>query len=120
MKTVIFGSRTITNYSLIEKAISEANFIITELVSGHAPGVDTLAERWARLNGIPITPFPAQWNKYGKKAGPLRNADMANYAEQAIGIWDGKSPGTKDMINKVKAKSIPVYIMKVDGVSSIS
>lgn len=113
MKVIIAGGRDITNPDLVELAVRQSGFSITEVVSGRAPGVDTLGERWARMNKIPITPFPADWKKYGKPAGPIRNTQMANYAEALIAIWDGKSSGTKDMINQAQAKGLAVFIYRV-------
>jgi hypothetical protein len=70
------------------------------VVSGGAPGVDTLAERWAEQHDIPVTGFPAEWSRYGKKAGPIRNKEMAGYAEGLVAVWDGRSRGTKDMVRQ--------------------
>lgn len=61
-------------------------------------GADLLGKKWAILNGVPIKNFPADWDKYGKAAGPIRNAQMAEYADYLIAFWDGKSRGTKNMI----------------------
>ena len=69
-----------------------------------APGVDTLAVRWANYHGYPLKEFPADWNKYGKAAGYRRNVEMAEYADLLIAFWDGKSPGTKHMIDIMKSK----------------
>lgn len=93
MKVIIAGSRGITDYAIVERAIRESGFQITEVVSGTARGVDRLGERWAAEHGIPVAPFPADW-KIGKNAGILRNAQMAEYAEAAIIIWDGSSNGS--------------------------
>lgn len=118
MKTVVCGSRTITNPDLVAQAITESGFSITEIVSGHASGVDTLAERYARLNNIPLNVFPANWLRYGKSAGPKRNQEMADYAECVIAIWDGKSRGTKDMIEKAKSKGLQIYILRVSSLEA--
>jgi predicted Rossmann fold nucleotide-binding protein DprA/Smf involved in DNA uptake len=61
MRTIIAGSREITDYALIERGMIDVPFNVTEVVSGGARGVDTLGERWARENGIPIKIFPADW-----------------------------------------------------------
>lgn len=75
MKVIIAGSRSITDFSIVEKAIEESEWKdeITEVVSGTAKGVDKLGERWAMNNNIKITQFPAEWKKYGRNAGPIRN-----------------------------------------------
>ncbi len=113
MKTIIAGSRTITNASFVNEAISKAGFVITEVVSGCAAGVDTLAERWARLNSIPIASFPANWKGHGKAAGPIRNQVMAEYADALIAVWNGKSRGTKDMIERATKLGLKVYVHMV-------
>jgi hypothetical protein len=71
---------------------------VTEIVSGGARGVDRLGERYARKRGLPCKVFPAQWAKYGKSAGPIRNAEMAKYTDYGVAVWDGVSRGTANMI----------------------
>ena len=110
MKTIIAGSRGINDYSIVRQAILESRFEITEIVSGGAYGVDTLGERYARENNIPIKRFLPDWNKYGKKAGILRNQEMGDYADALIAIWDGKSRGTKFMIDYAKKKGLRVFV----------
>jgi hypothetical protein len=126
MRVIIAGSRDITDYETIKRAVSESGFKITEVVSGRARGVDRLGERWARANDIPIAYFSADWdnvdtpgaviktNKYGKKynavAGHWRNEKMAKYAEALIAIWDGKSSGTKNMIDLARERGLKIFI----------
>ncbi len=85
------------------------------LVSGHARGADTLAERYAAENGIQIQVFPAEWNKYGKAAGPIRNKAMLEYAQEEIPVvaafWDGKSRGTGNMLKQAKAAGAECHII---------
>ena len=71
-------------------------FNFTEIVSGRAKGADSFGERFARTHGITIAPFPADWDKHGKKAGYLRNYDMANYGDTLIAFRGGI--GTANMI----------------------
>lgn len=115
MRVVISGTRTITDYTQLEKAIKQSGFLITEVVSGHCRGVDIMGEEWAKNNGISIKIFPADWNKYGKSAGPIRNKQMAEYAEAAIILWDGNSRGTENMISLAKLNNLKVFVY---GVSS--
>lgn len=106
MKLIIAGSRTFTNYqALKEKADlmlhGQTDIII---VSGMAKeGADLLAVEYAEEKGYPLKPFYPDWNKYGKAAGPIRNQQMAEYADALLAFWDGKSPGTNDMICKALA-----------------
>jgi hypothetical protein len=113
MKTIIAGSRNIEEFEDIMSAVDESGFDITEVVSGTAKGVDTLGEAWASFHSIPIKRFRPQWNKYGRGAGIVRNGQMARYADALIAIWDGKSPGTKNMIDKATKEGLKVYVKKM-------
>lgn len=110
MKVIIAGSRGITDYEMIERAVESSKFVITEVVSGTARGVDTLGEEWAINHFIPISRFPADWNTHGKSAGYKRNLKMGEYADALIAIWDGKSPGTKHMIDIMKKLNKPYFV----------
>jgi hypothetical protein len=126
MKTIIAGSRTVVSLALIEAAVAASKFTVNEVVSGCAPGADRLGEQYAIQHGIPVKPFPADWNdlthpnariktnKYGRKydanAGHRRNQQMAEYADALIAIWDGSSPGTQDMIQIAQDLGLPLYV----------
>lgn len=113
MKTIIAGSRTIEDYDIVLAAILASNFDITEVVSGTAKGVDILGERFAEDIEIAIKKFPADWNKYGKRAGYIRNEEMADYADAAICVWDGESRGTQHMINIATKKNLKLFVYKI-------
>jgi hypothetical protein len=113
MKIIIAGSRNITSYELVEKSIIESGFIVTEIVSGAARGVDQLGEQYGMIYNIPVMKFPADWNKHGKSAGPIRNIEMGKYADALIAIWDGQSKGTKHMIDYMKSQNKPTHIFIV-------
>ena len=110
MKTIIAGGRDITDYSLVLIAVKRANFDITEVVSGGATGVDTLALKFAVDAELPNKVFKADWGKYQHAAGPIRNRQMAEYADALIVIWDGRSKGTENMIYEAKRRGLKVYI----------
>ena len=110
MKVIIAGSRGITDYNTVLNAIDKSGFMITEVVSGTAKGVDQLGERWARENRIQIKRFPAQWDRYGKSAGYRRNEEMAHYADALIAIWDGQSRGTSHMIDFARSQGLKVFV----------
>lgn len=110
MKTIIAGSRGIQLMDDINDAVSASQFLITEVVCGMARGADLLGKEWADYLNIPVKQMPADWNQYGKRAGYLRNEDMAAYADALIAIWDGNSPGTKHMIQIARRKRLKVYI----------
>mgnify|MGYP000025132384 CR=1 FL=1 len=109
MKVIIAGSRDGFVARNVFEAIEESKFIITEVVSGGARGVDRDGEYWAKLNNIPIKLFPADWDKYKKAAGVIRNIEMAMYADALIAVWDGKSKGTKHMCELMIQHIKPVY-----------
>lgn len=111
MKCIIAGSRDIHDYEYLVSCINLVSWSknITEVVTGAAFGVDKLGARWAKENGIPLKRFPAEWHKYRKSAGPIRNQEMAEYADNLILLWWGdpeKSPGSYDMILKAKAEGL--------------
>lgn len=114
MKVVIAGSRDITDYGILLKAIKECPFEITEVISGRARGVDTLGEKYAEDCSLKLHLFPADWKKYRNAAGPIRNAQMAEVADAVLCVWDGVSPGTKDMMNQARKRGLPLYVFKVD------
>lgn len=111
MKVIIAGSRSITDYRVIIKAIANSGFVLSEIVSGAARGVDQLGEQYARLHNIPIKLFPADWAKYGRGAGMLRNEEMGRYADALIAVWDGSSRGTKYMIQFMQGLKKPVFVL---------
>jgi len=113
MKVIIAGSRSIKKYALVEKAVKDSKFKITEVVCGGAGGVDQLGKHWAKEHTIPVKVMNANWAEYGNGAGPIRNAKMAKYADALIAVWDGKSPGTKDMVAKAKAAKLKVFVLEV-------
>lgn len=114
MKTIIAGTRTITDYDIVCRAVSASGFDITEVVSGTARGVDRLGERWAREHDLPVEEFPADWERYGRRAGPRRNSRMAVCADALVAVWDGESRGTKNMIDHAKHYGLEVFIYRTD------
>lgn len=121
MKAVIAGSRSVTGFygfcetlRAIEAACRTFNITISEVVSGTAKGADRMGERFARLHGLPIKRFPADWERYGKRAGMIRNKEMAHYADVVICVWDGRSPGTRGMIDYCKGGMIPCYVHRFE------
>ena len=110
MKTIIAGSRTLTNYDTVLDAVVNSGFIITKILSGGARGVDSVGEVIARDFNIPIAVYPADWNTLGKVAGFIRNEAMALDADALIAVWDGRSPGTKHMIKLANRLKLKVYI----------
>jgi hypothetical protein len=110
MKTIIAGSRDVTDYEYVTQACRDCGWEITSVVSGTAKGVDILGERYAEENGLPLFRFPADWTRYGKRAGYIRNSKMASVADALVAVWDGSSRGTEHMINIAKETGLKVYV----------
>jgi predicted double-glycine peptidase len=109
MKTIIAGSRDFNHLSSVAYCIKQSGFNITEVVSGGCKGVDLLGEEWAKKNKIPIKRFPAAWDEHGKAAGPIRNQQMAEYADALIAIVAPNSKGTRDMLNKANKHDLKIW-----------
>ena len=108
-KTIIAGSRSFTDYALLEKTCDQ--YEISEVVCGLADGADTLGFDYAKEKRMSISFFSANWRKYGQSAGRIRNTEMAMYAERLIAFWDGKSPGTKHMISEARKRGLEVVVI---------
>jgi len=113
MKTIIAGGREIHDYQLVLDAIEEANLNITTVVSGGAKGVDALGEQYAMNMNLTLHIYEADWERHGRAAGPLRNRKMAENADALIAIWDGKSRGTKNMIETATKLGLVVYVKRI-------
>lgn len=113
MKTIIAGSRDIEEYEYVEQACRDCGWDVTSVVSGTARGADLLGEEYALKHELQLFQFPADWNKHGRAAGHIRNAEMANNADALIALWDGKSRGTENMINVARKKGLQVYVKMV-------
>lgn len=109
-KWIVAGSRTFQNYPLLCKELDKIREQIGEIVCG----ADTLGRTYAYDNDIKIKSFPADWERYGKSAGFVRNDEMAAYADKAIIFWDGKSVGSKDMIDKMEKLGKEVRVIYYD------
>ena len=126
IKVIIAGSRNFYDYDIVEDTV--VSYFMSrgilkenvEIISGGARGADSLGEQLAKSYGLKLTIFPAQWDTYGKAAGMIRNKEMADYAikdsDKAIlfAFWDGKSHGTKGMIDIAKRFGMETVVRKVD------
>ncbi len=117
-RLVVAGCRTFHDYSVasseIEKILQklDAEYSVI-IVSGCAEGADKLGEKYAAEHNLTIERFPAEWDKYGKYAGPRRNAQMARIADAVLVFWDGKSRGTKNMIENAKKAKKPYTVISI-------
>jgi hypothetical protein len=101
MKVIIAGSRSFSDYEFLCRICDQllVNQSDVEIVSGGCYGPDRLGERYAIVRKHKLKQMPANWKSLGKKAGPIRNEEMAKYADALIAFWDGKSKGTMHMIS---------------------
>lgn len=106
MKVAVVGSRTLTIDNLEEYLPRET----TEIVSGGAKGIDTCAREYALANNLKLTEFLPEYERYGRAAPIVRNKQIIEYAEVVVALWDGKSRGTKMVINYCEKLHKPIYI----------
>lgn len=111
MRLVIAGGREFDDYALLKSAVAEAlgehPLNQLEVVSGAARGADRLGERWARENGVALRQFPADWNQHGKRAGYLRNEEMADYADAVLVLPGGR--GTDHMAQSARRRGLKLF-----------
>lgn len=114
MKVIVAGGRDFTNYDLMREKL---DFLLKnyapdiEIVCGEALGADSLGKFYAQRKGYNVLSYPADWDKYGKSAGIRRNKQMAEIADVLVAFWDGKSRGTKNMIEQMRRLRKPVKIV---------
>ena len=123
LRIIIAGSRDFNDYELLKKSaieiITKKTMLpdLTRIISGGARGADTLGERFANEMGLEISRFIPDWEGLGKRAGYVRNAEMAKFAVEdgnygvLIAFWDGQSRGTKHMIDLAKRYGLEVHVV---------
>lgn len=123
MKIIIAGSRDVTDYEVVRRAVIESGYWkefgkAIEVVSGTARGVDRLGEEFAKRNGLTCHRFPADWDTHGKAGGIIRNKYMGDFAKETDGrllaCWDGTSRGTKQMIDYAHQIGLKTYVYRTD------
>jgi hypothetical protein len=116
VKIIIAGSRSIRDAAVIRAAVEDSGFLrdATEIFHGGARGVDSVAHDL--FDGVlPIRRFPAEWTKYGRAAGPIRNRQMAECADALVLVWDGRSDGSANMKAEMLRLGKPVFERVVSG-----
>lgn len=118
IRVVVAGCRDYNNYQEAEifidscmKKINKKGDIV--FVSGGCRGADVLGQVYASKHHCQVECYPAEWKKYGRRAGPKRNQHMAMLGDYFICFWDGESRGTKNMIESAKAYHKPVWIKMI-------
>jgi len=118
MKYIVAGGRNFTNkhrlFLVLETFVKYFN--LETVISGCAKGADQFAIEFAETFSIcvDLEKFPADWKTYARSAGPIRNQQMIldGEADGLIAFWDGRSPGTKDMIEKATRANLEVHIYR--------
>jgi hypothetical protein len=118
-KVIIAGSRTASGayvYSLLERKLDSIlkHKAVTHdivIVSGTARGADLLGEQYAKSRSFQVERYPADWSTFGKRAGYLRNQEMAMNADALVALWDGESRGTQHMIKLASEHHLPTRIV---------
>ena len=117
-RVVVGGCRDFNDYTVLSEYldtvlsnISKENDII--ILSGHCRGVDTLAERYAEEHGYKTEIYPAEWDKYGKSAGPKRNKLMVDKSDYVVAFWDKQSRGTKSLIEYAMKQNKPIRVKDI-------
>jgi len=121
IKLIVAGCRDYNNKTDFEEVLSRktVDLLVSfpdqqiEIVSGGATGADAMAKGFAKLYQYEYKEFPADWKQHGKAAGPIRNQQMAEYGTHLLAFWDGKSKGTRDMINKARIRRLKVDIVYI-------
>lgn len=113
MRVLVCGSREFNDYELLKRTLNDYN--ITEIIHGAARGADTLAGRYSGEAGIPVRTFPAEWDLYGNRAGPIRNTRMLREGQpdMVIAFPTASSRGTRDMITQSRKAGVEVMVMDV-------
>ena len=122
MKVIVAGTRTFDSASftgLVAWALNSVDWPVEEIVSGAASGIDAAGENWAKLNRVPVKMFVPHWEE-GRKAGPLRNEEMAKYADALILVWDGHSAGSADMRDRARRHGLPVLEVVVRSANKMA
>lgn len=112
-KVIIAGGRNFDDYGFLKENMDWTLQNIEDdivIVSGAARGADSLGEKYAREKGYDIISKPADWDKFGRSAGYIRNKEMAEIADGCVCFWDQKSKGTKHMIDLAKKYNLKLKV----------
>lgn len=118
MRLAVVGTRWFEDFDKLVEILDKLRELkeIDVIISGGAEGVDSMAEHYAEVNGIPTEIYHAEWDKYGKGAGFIRNKTIWDNSDMGLAIWDGKSKGTSHSfdIARKQGKILYVYNYKED------
>lgn len=116
MRVIVAGPRNLkVSMEVISRAVANASFRPEEIVTGGARGIDAIAHLWASRWRLRLRVFTPKWKEHGRAAGPIRNRQMAEYADALIVIKrQGKdTPGTTSMVREAEKRELPIHIEEV-------
>lgn len=111
LKVIVAGGRDLKDYRLVSKTLDNLKKPF-DVVCGEAKGADALGKRYATEHDLIVHSFPADWTTHGKSAGYKRNEQMAEFADACIAFWDGRSRGTKHMIDIATRKGLKCLVVR--------
>lgn len=114
-RVVVAGSRSFDDYKRLETELDSylAGKTNVTIISGTARGADRLGERYAAEHNMKLERYPAEWDKYHKGAGPIRNHKMVLAADAVVVFWDNESSGSKNIIDYAREENVPYKIIRV-------
>ena len=114
-RVVVAGSRSFDDYKRLSTELDSylAGKTNVTIISGTARGADRLGERYAAEHNMKLERFPAEWDKYHKGAGPIRNHKMVLEADAVVVFWDNESSGSKNIIDYAREENVPYKIIRV-------
>lgn len=114
MKVLVCGGREFNNYDLLKEILDEVNheLNISVIIEGDSRGADKLSEIWAINNGIFVEKYPADWNKFGKAAGFIRNKQMLTNGKPDLVIAFKGGNGTNNMVEQAMKNNIQVIDLR--------
>lgn len=126
LKVIISGGRNFHYYQFLKERIdyflknklNDENIEVI-IIQGGADGTDSLAKRYAKEKKLKYEEYPADWKKYGKAAGPIRNKAMSEVGDVLIAFWNGKSKGTKNMIETAKKRGLPTRVVNTQNIEYV-
>lgn len=122
LRLIVAGGRDFDDYNMLEATLDyllQANSGRTNLepvciICGMAYGADMLGRAYAQKRGYECREYPAKWEIHGKRAGLIRNEQMAQNADALIAFWDGESHGTRDMIDRAKRHGLETIVVRYE------
>ena len=110
MRILVCGGRDYRNKTILYSVLEDINsqHHIEAIIEGDAQGADRIAGWWAQKNGVKNEKYVAEWNKYGKSAGHIRNKRMIDEGKPTLVIAFPGGAGTKNMIEQAEKAGIEV------------